>query len=121
MTTDSTAASPPARATALRGLCNGAVSLPEDPAYDGARMPWNVAVDQRPAAVAYPANAEEVVSVVRAATRAGLRVAPQGTGHNPGPLPSLEDVVLLRTSAMTGIHVDPHTRSVRAEAGTVWL
>ena len=68
------------------GLCGGAVHLPGDPGYDAARMPWNVAVEQRPAAVAYPADADEVAEVVRAAAAAGLRVAPQGTGHNAGPL-----------------------------------
>ena len=60
-----------------------------------ARMPWNVAVDQRPAAVAVPRNAAEVAAVVRAAAEAGLRVAPQSTGHNAGPLAArgLDDVV----------------------------
>ncbi|GAB3854834.1 hypothetical protein GCM10027610_087040 [Dactylosporangium cerinum] len=71
---------------ALRGLCGGALHLPGDPGYDTARTPWNVAVDQRPAAVAYPADAAEVAAVVRAAAGAGLRVAAQGTGHNAGPL-----------------------------------
>ena len=96
------------------------VHLPGDPGYDEARTPWNVAVDQRPAAVAYPVDADEVSDVVRAAAAAGLRVAPQGTGHNAGPLGSLEDVVLLRTSAMTGVLVDPERRVVRVQAGVLW-
>ena len=53
-------------AAILRDLCGGAVSLPGDPGYDAARQPWNVAVDQRPAAVAYPADAGEAAAVVRA-------------------------------------------------------
>ena len=80
---------PTPSAHALRGLCGGAVHLPGDPGYDAARMPWNVAIDQRPAAVAYPANADEVSEVVRVAANAGLRVAPQSTGHNAGPLGDL--------------------------------
>jgi FAD/FMN-containing dehydrogenase len=104
----------------LRGLCAGAVHLPGDPGYDAARMPWNVAVDQRPAAVAYPADADEVSAVVRAAAECGLRVAPQGTGHNAGPLGPLDDVVLLRTSAMTGISIDAVNRVARVEAGVLW-
>src|SRR5207302_156874 len=111
----------PSAAEALRGLCGGAVHLPGDEGYDAARMPWNVAVDQRPAAVVYPATTEEVVEVVRAAAAAGLRVAPQGTGHNAGPLGDLSDVVLLRTSAMTGVTVDPVAGRVRVQAGTLWL
>ncbi|HEX6921498.1 MAG TPA: FAD-binding oxidoreductase [Actinomycetes bacterium] len=110
-----------ADASSLRGLCGGAVHLPGDPGYDEARTPWNVAIDQRPAAVARPASAAEVAEVVRAAAAAGLRVAPQGTGHNAGPLGSLDDVVLLRTSAMTAVIVDPEGRTARVEAGALWL
>ena len=40
------------RSASLRGVCSGAVHLPGDPDYDAARLPWNVALDQRPAAVA---------------------------------------------------------------------
>ncbi|MET7419548.1 FAD-binding protein [Dactylosporangium sp. NPDC005555] len=106
-------------ANSLRGLCGGALHLPGDPGYDTARMPWNVTVDQRPAAVAYPADAAEVAAVVRAAAVAGLRVAAQGTGHSAGPLGPLDDVVLLRTSAMTGVTVTG--RTARAEAGALWV
>ena len=108
-------------AETLRGLCDGAVHLPGDPGYDDARVPWNVAVDQRPAAVAYPATTREVADVVLAARRAGLRVAAQSTGHNAGPLGALEDVVLIRTSAMTGVTIDPDARIARAEGGALWL
>ncbi|HEX6874317.1 MAG TPA: FAD-binding oxidoreductase [Nocardioidaceae bacterium] len=110
-----------ARAASLRELCAGAVHLPGDPGYDEARQPWNVAVDQRPAAVAYPGTPEEVSAVVVAAAAAGLRVAPQGTGHNAGPLGPLDDVVLLRTSAMTGVEIDKERMVARVEAGALWL
>ncbi len=119
MTIESTA--PDTRAALLRGLCGGAVHLPGDPGYDEARLPWNLAVEQRPAAVAYPASVDEVVAVVRAARRAGLRVAAQGTGHNAGPLGPLEDVVLVRTSAMRAVTIDPERLTARAESGALWL
>jgi FAD/FMN-containing dehydrogenase len=111
----------PGDASSLRGLCGDAVHLPGGPGYDSARMPWNVAVDQRPAAVAYPADAAETAAVVRAAAAAGLRIAPQGTGHNAAPLGDLSDVVLLRTSALTGVHIDATARRARAEAGALWM
>ncbi|MCP3423139.1 FAD-binding oxidoreductase [Nocardioides pinisoli] len=108
-------------AGALRGLAGGAVHLPGDPLYDEARMPWNLQVDEHPAAVAYPADPQEVARVVKAAAAAGLRVAPQGTGHGAPPLAGrLGDAVLLRTSAMTGLSVDVATRTARAEAGVLW-
>jgi FAD/FMN-containing dehydrogenase len=112
---------PAADAEALRGLAGGAVHLPGDPLYDEARMPWNLQVDEHPAAVAYPADPQEVARIVRAASAAGLRVAPQGTGHGAPPLAGrLGDAVLLRTSAMTGLRVDVATRTARADAGVLW-
>jgi FAD/FMN-containing dehydrogenase len=115
-----TSAAPDLAAETLRGLCGGAVHLPGDDGYDAARQPWNLTVDQRPAAIAYPANADEVSEVVRIAGNAGLRTAPQATGHNAGPLGDLSDVVLLRTSAMTGITIDPEDKIARVEAGVLW-
>ena len=111
------------RAASLRGESRGAVHLPGDPGYDAARLPWNVALDQRPAAVAVPRTVGEVQQVVRAAVAAGLRIAPQSTGHNAGPLVAqgLADVVVLRTSAMTGVQIDPVRRVARVEGGALWL
>ena len=113
---------PSVPAEALRGLCGGAVHLPGDAGYELARMPWNVAVDQRPAAVAFPHSAAEAAELVVAAARAGLRVAPQSTGHAAGPLAesSLEDVVIVRTSELNGVTIDPEARTVRAEGGVLW-
>ncbi|GAA5153927.1 FAD-binding oxidoreductase [Nocardioides marinquilinus] len=107
-------------AAALRGRCE--LHLPGDPGYDAARTPWNVAVDQRPAAVAVPRTVEEVAAVVRAAATAGLRVAPQSTGHGAAALAEqgLDDVVLLRLHELTGVEVDPEHRTARVAGGTQW-
>lgn len=107
---------------ALRGLIGGRMHLPGDTGYDVARLPWNVAVDQRPAAVAVPRTVQEVRTVVRMAAELGLRVAPQSTGHNAAPLAArgLDDVVLLRTSAMGRAITDPARGIVRVEGGAVW-
>jgi FAD/FMN-containing dehydrogenase len=105
---------------ALDGLCGGAVVRPGDASYDASRQAWNLAVDQRPALIAYPADAGEVADVVRAARAAGLRVAPQATGHNAHPLGGLDGAVLLRTSGLTGVHIDPERRVARVGAGVLW-
>lgn len=110
-------------ATILRGLPGaGEVHLPGDPGYDLVRTPWNLAVDQRPAAVAVPRSAEEVAAVVRAAAELGLRIAPQSTGHGAAALgeQDLSDVVLVRLSSFTGVTVDPATRTARVLGGTPW-
>lgn len=110
------------RAHALRGLLGGRVHLPGDPGYDGARVAWNFAVDQRPAAVAVPRTAAEVATIVRVAADAGLRIAPQATGHNAGPLAAqgLDDVVLVRLSEMGSAIADPARGIVRVEGGAIW-
>ena len=105
---------------ALRDLCGGAVALPGDGGYDAARMGFNLAVDQRPAAVAYPASATEVAEIVQAARRLGLRVAPQATGHNANPLGSLEHSILVKTSGLGGVEIDPVDRIARVGAGSLW-
>ena len=101
-------------------LCGGAIARPGDDGYDAARQAFNLAIDQRPAAVAFPADANEVADVVRWARSQGLRVAGQSTGHNAGPLGSLAQTVLIRTSALRGVEIDPVREIARAGAGVVW-
>ena len=113
---------PHSPADGLRGLCGGRVHLPGDDGYDLARTPWNLAVDQRPAAVAVPHSVAEVAEIVRATAAAGLRVAPQSSGHGAGPLGerSLDDVVLVRLHELTGVSIDPTARTARVVGGTLW-
>lgn len=112
-------------ALALRGLWGGApdrVHLAGDAGYDTARRAWNLAVDQRPAAVIAPRTAAEVGEAVQTAAFAGLRIAPQTTGHNAGPLAArlLDDTVLLRTAALDEVTVDPRRGVVRVGGGATW-
>src|ERR1700752_4543135 len=109
----------PAR-TDLRDLCGGAVALPGDDGSGAARQAFNPAVDQRPAAVAFPADASEVADIIRCAAATGLCVSAQTTGHNAGPLGSLERTILIKTSGIGGVEVDPVTRIARAGAGVLW-
>ena len=94
---------------------------PSDANWDEARRPWNFAHDQRPAFVAFPETAEDVVAIVDHARRNGVRIAPQGTGHNAGPLGDLHDAILVSTSRMKGVEIDVEGRSARVAAGTLWL
>ncbi|MGW4460758.1 FAD-binding oxidoreductase [Micromonospora sp. NPDC004704] len=106
--------------SSLRGLAGGGVHLPGDEEYDRARTTWALALDLRPAAVAFPNDATEVAAVVRAAAAVGLRIAPLGTGHNAHPLGDLTNSVLMRMSGMTGITIDAEARRARVEAGVLW-
>ncbi|WP_295836160.1 FAD-binding oxidoreductase [uncultured Microbacterium sp.] len=110
------------RAATLRDALGSRVVFAGDPEYDVVRMPWNVAVDQRPFAVATPESAEEVIDIVRAATAAGLRVAPQSTGHAAAGLAEsgLADVVLVRLSTLRGVTVHPDSRTAIVLGGSHW-
>ena len=96
-----------------------AAILPDHPGYDEARLAWNLAVDQRPAAIVLATTAADVVGAVALAAERGLRVAAQGTGHLASALPDLDDTVLVRT-AIGGVEVDPAARVARVGAGAVW-
>ena len=104
----------------LADTLNEAVVLPDDPRYDEARSSFNLLVDQRPAAVAFPSDAHEVAEAVALAQRLGLRVAPQATAHNQAPLGDMDDLLLVNVSRLQEVHVDPGARSVRVGAGVKW-
>ncbi|WP_448389933.1 nucleotide disphospho-sugar-binding domain-containing protein [Microbacterium aurum] len=89
------------------GAAGGDLLLPGDDGWDDARRAWQLTVDQNPTAIAIPADVDDVAIVVTAARRFGLRVAPQSTGHAAGALRSLDDTILLRTSRLRDVDIDP--------------
>jgi hypothetical protein len=99
---------------------DGTFLTPEDEGFDAARQAWNLAVDQRPAAIAYADGADGVAAAVRTAAERGLRVAVQGTGHAAAAIGDLDGTLLLKTMRMTGLEVDPAARRARVEAGVLW-
>ena len=119
MTLEAPAESPAAR---LHDRLGDIIHLPGSARYDELRTPWNVAVDQRPAAVAAPTTPEEVSAVVRAAAELDLRIAPQSSGHGAAmsTVAGLNDALLLRTTALTGVTIDPERRTARIGSGAIW-
>jgi FAD/FMN-containing dehydrogenase len=109
-------------AGALREQLMGSVTVPGDAEWDAARQAWNLAVDQRPVAVAEPETVADVVAVVKFARERGLRVAAQGTGHAATALAerSLHDTILVKTHRMRVVEIDPAARTARAQAGALW-
>jgi FAD/FMN-containing dehydrogenase len=103
----------------LRTSISGRVFAPGDEGWDAARQAWNLAVDQRPAAIAYAGGVDDVVATIEFARAGGLRIAAQATGHAAGTLGPLDDVVLLKTSRMNGVEVDPGARRARVGSGTL--
>jgi hypothetical protein len=104
----------------LRADVTGQVFIPGEPGYDRARRAWMLTADQRPAMVVEAASTADVAAAVRFARSHGLRIAPQGTGHGAAPLEPLESALLLRTSRLRGVRIDPGTQTARADAGALW-
>jgi FAD binding domain/Berberine and berberine like len=105
----------------LRQRLEGKLVGPHDDGWDAARTPWSLAVDQRPEAVVVAASTRDVVETVRFARETGLRVAPQTTGHNPGPLaPALEGTLLLKPSGLREVEIDPSRARARVGGGALW-
>src|SRR5215217_614604 len=101
----------------------GSLLIPGYPGWDAARTAWNLAVDQRPVAVVVAGSVNDITQTMRTARKLGLSVAPQGTGHNAGPLAArngLADAILLRTSELRGVEVDAEARVARVEPGALW-
>ena len=108
------------QARALGGRLAGRVVLPGDSDWDLARQGWNLAAQLRPAAVAFPESAGDIQAIVAFARAHKLRIAPLGTGHGALSLGVLEDTILLNTSRIRGIQIDPLARRARVQAGALW-
>ncbi|MDQ3720258.1 MAG: FAD-binding oxidoreductase [Actinomycetota bacterium] len=97
----------------------GRIATAAAPDWDDARQAWNLAADQRPAAVAFVEGADDVSAVLRFAAERGMKVNAQGTGHGAGALTSLDDTILIRTARMKDVEVDADQRTARIEAGVL--
>ncbi len=113
-----TTSSPRAVATEqLRGI-RGALLWPDDEDYDQAHAAWNRNARQRPSVVVMAESAADVRAAVRFARDEELGVAVMATGH--GTAPPCDGGLLINTSRMTGVHIDPAARTARVEAGARW-
>jgi FAD/FMN-containing dehydrogenase len=107
--------------SALRGAMSGRVSAPGDIDWDEARQAWSLTADQRPAAVAIPHSADDVIAAVDFARERGLRVTAQGTGHNARAYDTLDNTILVKTQEMRGVEIDAEARVARVAAGALWI
>ena len=106
--------------TDLAARISGRVVTPSDADWDATRQAFNLTADLRPAAIALPRDADDVVAAVQYAVAHGLRVAPQATGHNAGPLGSLDDTLLVDVRELQDVAIDAGARRVTVGAGVKW-
>jgi FAD binding domain len=99
----------------------GRIATSDDADWDEVRLGWNLATDQRPAAVALVESADDIAKTVAFAASHDLRVAGQGTGHGNFALPALEETILIKTVAMRDVTIDADAQTARVEAGVLSL
>ncbi len=96
----------------------GPIHVPGDETYDAQRAALNPAFDSRPAIVAEAASPADVQAAVRVAQAHDLPFAVQATGH--GTFVPSHGGVLVKTSRMAQVLVDPDRRTARVGPGARW-
>jgi FAD/FMN-containing dehydrogenase len=102
----------------LRAGLRGAAYAPGEVGYDEARKAWNLNVHHHPALVVVAQGAADVIAAVRLARDEGLGVGVMATGH--GVVSPCDGGVLINTSRMKSVRVDPEAQTARVEPGALW-
>jgi FAD binding domain/Berberine and berberine like len=105
---------------AFKASLRGALLRPGDVGYDDTRKIHNGMIDRRPALIACCTGVADVLTGVRFAREHDLLVSVRGGGHSMPGFAVCEGGLMLDLSGMKSVHVDPHHRTVRAEAGVTW-
>jgi FAD binding domain len=103
---------------AFQAGLRGAAYTPGEEGYDEIRKTWNLNAHQHPALVVIAAGAADVIAAVRPAHDEGLGVGVMATGH--GVASPCERGLLINTSRMKGVRVDPESQTARVEPGALW-
>ncbi|MGF6881863.1 FAD/FMN-containing dehydrogenase [Nocardia sp. GAS34] len=102
----------------VRTAIEGRVWLPHDDDFDRVRQPWNLTVEQPAAAVAEPADVDDMVALVRYARKEGIALALQPNGH--GASGNTDRAIVVRTNRFDEVSIDPTRRVARVGAGVAW-
>ncbi len=103
---------------AFRAGLRGSAYAPGDEGYDEARKAWNLNAHQHPALVVMAAGPVDIITAVRLARDEGLGVGVMATGH--GVASPCDGGVLINTSQMRGVRIDPAASTARVEPGALW-
>jgi FAD/FMN-containing dehydrogenase len=101
----------------LRRAIRGEVITPSDPNYDERKLIWNGFFQKSPGAIVRVDGASDVVKVVNFARENDIELAIKGGGHCFAGSGTTEGGLLLDTSNLRGIFVDPHNRRMVVHPG----
>lgn len=92
----------------------------DDPRYELSRKVFNGMIDKRPALVARCAGVADVIAAIHFAREKHLLAAIRGGGHGVAGNAVCDGGLVIDLSAMRSVHVEPETRTARAEGGATW-
>jgi FAD/FMN-containing dehydrogenase len=107
-------------ATELARSFGGQLLQPSDSGYEETRRVHNGLVNKRPAVIARCTGTADIVDAVALARKLNLEVAIRGGGHNVAGRATIDGGMMIDLAPMKGIHVDPKTRTGRAQGGVTW-
>jgi hypothetical protein len=102
----------------FRAGLRGSAHAPGEEGYEEGRQAFNLNAHQRPALVVMAAGPADVVAAVRLAREQNLGAGVLATGH--GVASPCDGGVLINTSRMRGVRVDPEAQTARVEPGALW-
>jgi hypothetical protein len=101
----------------LRKSFHGEIVQPRDADYDECRRIWNGSIDRYPALIARCADAADVALAIGFARKAGLTLTVRSGGHSFPGYSITDDGIVIDTSLMKRVHVDPVRRVARVQSG----
>lgn len=104
----------------LRTRLPGRIIAPGDGEYDEARRVWNGRFDHRPGAIARCRDTSDVVAAVTLARERGLLVSVRSGGHDYGGHSTCEGGLVIDLSSMSGVTVDPASKTAWVQGGSRW-
>lgn len=103
---------------ALRRSVQGPVLTPQDPDFAAEVATFNLAIVHTPQVVVGASSPADVAAAVTWASRHQLPIAVQGAGH--GAVSAVRDALLVSTSRLSDVTVDPERRVAHVGAGARW-
>lgn len=98
----------------------GETFRPSDDGYAEVRKIWNMRRgDEQPALIVQALDADDVVIAVNYAVAQDVSVAVKGGGHGIDGMAMPHDALVIDTSKMRAISVDPDTKRITIEAGVL--
>jgi FAD/FMN-containing dehydrogenase len=102
----------------LRSRLKGALLQPGEANYKEASTAWNLQAQQRPALVLMAAGVEDIIAAVQFAGATNIGIGVMATGH--GVAMPCDGGLLINTSGLRGVQVDPVAQTAKVEAGALW-